>query len=166
MQAIDGFYIANNAIVVGDIALSPGVNIWYACVVRGDLARITFGARVNLQDGCIVHTDGGCPQHIEEGVVVGHAAVLHGSRIGAGSLIGIGARLLSGSEIGEECLIAAGSVVPEGRRIPARSVALGIPAKVVRAITDDEMANTRRINASYLDLAARHARHEFHRYNR
>ncbi len=166
MQAIDGFYIAENAIVLGDIALSQGVNIWYACVVRGDLARITFGPRVNLQDGCIVHTDGDCPQVIEEGVVIGHAAVLHGSRIGAGSLIGIGARLLSGSDIGEECLIAAGSVVPQGRRIPPRSLVMGIPAKVVRAVTDEEVAKTRRINANYLELAARHARHEFHRHNR
>jgi carbonic anhydrase/acetyltransferase-like protein (isoleucine patch superfamily) len=161
MQAIGDFYIAADAIVLGDIVLSAGVNIWYGCVVRGDLARITFGRRANLQDGCIVHTDGDCPQIIEEGVVVGHAAVLHGSRIGRDSLIGIGATLLSRSEIGEECLIAAGSLVPEGRRIPPRSVVMGVPGKIVRTITDEEVAKTRRINTHYFELAARHARREF-----
>jgi carbonic anhydrase/acetyltransferase-like protein (isoleucine patch superfamily) len=163
MQAINDFYIAANAIVLGDVVLSPGANIWYGCVVRGDLARITFGPKANLQDGCIVHTDTDCPQFIDEGVVVGHAAVLHGSRIGQDTLIGIGARLLSGSEIGRECLIAAGSVVPEGRKVPPRSVVMGIPGKVVRQITDEEVARTRRINAHYLEMAALHAAGKFPR---
>lgn len=163
MRAVADCYIAANAVVLGDVALSAGANIWYGCVVRGDLARITFGPRVNLQDGCIVHTDGDCPQEIEEGVVVGHGVVLHGGRVGRGSLIGIGARLLSGSVIGEECLVAAGSVVPEGRIIPPRSVVMGIPGKVVRPITPEEIENTRRINARYLEMAARHAQGEFPR---
>jgi carbonic anhydrase/acetyltransferase-like protein (isoleucine patch superfamily) len=161
MRAIHGFYIAANAIVVGDVVLSPGANVWYGCVVRGDLARISLGPRVNLQDGCIVHTDTDWPQVMEEGVVVGHAAMLHGSRIGRDSLIGIGARLLSGCEIGEECLIAAGSVVTEGRRIPPRSVVMGIPGKVVRQITDEEVERTRLINAHYVEMARRHAAGEF-----
>jgi carbonic anhydrase/acetyltransferase-like protein (isoleucine patch superfamily) len=161
MRAIGDFYIAASAVVVGDVVLSSGANIWYGCVVRGDLARITLGPRVNLQDGCIVHTDTDCPQILEEGVVVGHAVVLHGSRVGRGSLIGIGARLLSGSEIGEECLIAAGSVVTEGRKIPSRSVVMGIPGKVVRAITDLEIERTRLINTHYFEMAGRHARGEF-----
>ena len=167
MQSIDDFYIAANAIVLGDVVLSRGVNIWYGCVVRGDLARITFGPRANLQDGCIVHTDTDCPQVIEEGVVVGHGALLHGSRIGRDTLIAMGARLLSGSEIGEECLIASGSVVPEGRKIPPRSLVMGIPGKIVRQVSDEELAKTRGINAHYVEMAARHARGEFpHRHNR
>jgi carbonic anhydrase/acetyltransferase-like protein (isoleucine patch superfamily) len=161
MRAINGFYIAANAIVLGDVMLAPGANVWYGCVLRGDLARITLGPRVNLQDGCIVHTDTDCPQVMEEGVVVGHAALLHGSRIGQGSLIGIGARLLSGSEIGAECLIAAGSVVTEGKKIPPRSVVMGIPGKVIRPITDEEVERTRRINDHYVKMARRHSRGEF-----
>src|SRR5262249_32554638 len=94
--AIGAFYIAARALRGGDVRLSAGVNVWYGCVIRGDVARITLGPRVNLQDGCLVHTDTGQPQVIEEGVVVGHAVVLHGSRVGQGSLIGIGARLLAG----------------------------------------------------------------------
>ena len=164
MQAIDNCYIAANAVVLGDVVLAEGANIWYGCTVRGDLARITFGPRANLQDGCTVHTDTDCPQDIEEGVVIGHAAMLHGSRIGRDSLIGIGARLLSGCVIGPECLVAAGAVVPEGRQIPSRSVVMGIPAKVVRPITDEEIARTRWINAHYLELARRHARGEFRRH--
>jgi carbonic anhydrase/acetyltransferase-like protein (isoleucine patch superfamily) len=92
---------------------------------------------------------------------VGHAAMLHGSRIGRDSLIGIGARLLSGCSIGPECLVAAGCVVPENRPIPPRSVVMGIPAKVVRQITDEEVARTRTINAHYAEMASRHAAGEF-----
>src|SRR6516162_8289314 len=95
LQAIHDYYVARNAIVMGDVVLSPGVNIWFGTIIRGDLARITLGPRVNIQDGCIVHTDYDQPQMIEEGVVVGHAAVLHGLSIGRDTLVGIGARLLS-----------------------------------------------------------------------
>lgn len=161
MQAIQDFYIAPGAVVTGDVVLSAGVNIWFGCVLRGDLARITLGPRVNLQDGCIVHTDHEQPQDIEEGVVVGHAAVLHGRRIGRGSLIGIGARLLSGCEIGEECLVAAGAVVTEGRIIPPRSVVMGIPGKVVRGITAEELERTQAICAHYLEMAQRYARNAY-----
>jgi carbonic anhydrase/acetyltransferase-like protein (isoleucine patch superfamily) len=158
MRAIQNYYVAENAIVAGDVVMAAGVNVWYGSVIRGDLARITLGPRVNIQDGCIVHTDYDLPQDIEEGVVVGHAAVLHGRRIGRSSLIGIGARLLSGCDIGEECLIAAGSVVTESRRIPPRSVVMGIPGKVVREITAEELERTHTICSHYLELAQRYAR--------
>ena len=161
MQTIQDYYVAPGVVVTGDVVLSPGVNLWYGSVIRGDLARITFGPRANLQDGCIVHTDFQEPQIIEEGVVVGHGAVLHGKRIGRDSLIGIGARLLSGSEIGERCLIAAGCVVTEGRRIPDGSVVMGIPGKVVRQITEEEIQRTRDICAHYLEMAQRYARNAY-----
>ena len=158
MQAIQDFYVASGAVVTGDVVLSPGVNVWYGTVVRGDLGRITLGPRVNLQDGVIVHTDHGEPQDVGEGVVVGHRAVLHGRRVGRDTLIGMGALLLSGCDIGEECLIAAGTLVTEGRRIPPRSVVMGVPGKVVRAVTEDELRRTRAICAHYLELAQRYAR--------
>jgi carbonic anhydrase/acetyltransferase-like protein (isoleucine patch superfamily) len=158
MQSIQDFYIAPGVVVTGDVLLSPGVNIWFGSIIRGDLARITLGPRVNVQDGSIIHTDYDAPQDIEEGVVIGHGAILHGRRIGKDSLIGIGARLLTGSEIGEECLVAAGSVVTEKRRIPPHSVVMGIPGKVVREITPEELERTRSICAHYLELAQRYAR--------
>ncbi len=158
MQTIQDYYVAPGAIVTGDVILAPGVNVWFGCVVRGDLARIRLGPRVNIQDGCVVHTDHDIPQDIEEGVVAGHGAVLHGRRIGRDSLIGIGACLLSGCEIGEECLIAAGALVTEGRRIPPRSVVMGVPGKVVREITAEELERTHMICAHYLEMAQRYAR--------
>jgi len=161
MQAIRDYFVAAGAVITGDVVLSAGVNVWYGCVIRGDVARVSLGPAVNLQDGCIVHADYGEPQEIEEGVVVGHAAVLHGRRIGRHSLVGIGARLLAGSDVGEECVIAAGAVVTEGKQIPARSVVMGIPARVVRAVTAEELERTRAINAHYLELAQRYARGEF-----
>jgi carbonic anhydrase/acetyltransferase-like protein (isoleucine patch superfamily) len=161
MRLIRDFYLADGVVVTGDVVVGAGVNIWYGCVLRGDVARITLGARVNLQDGCIVHADYDVPQAIEEGVVAGHAAILHGARVGRDSLVGIGARLLGGCEIGEECLIAAGTVVTERRRIPPRSVVMGIPGKVVREITEEELQHTRRINAHYLELAQQYSRGAF-----
>jgi carbonic anhydrase/acetyltransferase-like protein (isoleucine patch superfamily) len=161
MQAIRDYYIATTALVAGNVVLGPGVNIWFGCVLRGDLATIDLGARVNLQDGCIVHTDTDAPLTVEEGVVVGHRAVLHGSRIGRDSLVGMGAMLLSGCELGEECLIAAGTVVTEGRRIPPRSVVMGVPGKVVRAIKPEELERTRAICAHYLEMAQRYVHGAF-----
>lgn len=158
MQTIQSYYVAPGAVVTGDVVLSSGVNIWFASVVRGDLARITLGPRVNIQDGCVVHTDYDLPMDVEEGVVVGHSAVLHGRRIGRDTLVGIGAKLLSGCEIGEECLIAAGALVTEGRRIPPRSVVMGMPGKVVREITAEELERTHTICAHYLEMAQRYAR--------
>ena len=158
MQAIQDYYIASSAIVTGDVVLAAGVNIWFGSVVRGDLARITLGPRVNLQDGCVVHTDHSVPQDIEEGVVAGHGAILHGRRIGRDTLIGIGARLLSGCEVGEDCVIAAGALVTEGRRIPPRSVVMGVPGKIVREATAEDLARTHAICAHYLEMAQRYAR--------
>jgi len=150
----EGVFLASSAIVVGDVRMSPGVNIWFGAVVRGDVAPITLGENVNLQDGVIAHCDFGVPLVVEANVVVGHAAVLHGARIGAGSLIGIGAKLLSGSIIGEECIIAAGCVVPPGMVVPPRSLVMGLPGKVIRRVNDEDVERTRMISARYLQLAA------------
>ena len=160
-QAIHGYFVAGTALITGDVVLGPDANVWFNTVIRGDLARITLGDRVNLQDGCIVHTDTDSPQTIEDGVVVGHRAILHGSRIGRDTLIGMGATLLSGTDIGEECLIAAGTLVPEGRRIPPRSVVMGMPGKVVRSITADEVRRTQGICAHYLEQAQHYVRGDF-----
>jgi carbonic anhydrase/acetyltransferase-like protein (isoleucine patch superfamily) len=161
MRAIQGYYIATGAIVRGDAVLAPGVNIWFGSVLRADLARVTLGPRVNIQDGCVIHTDHDQPQTIEEGVVVGHRAVLHGSLVGRDSLIGIGAILLSGCEIGPQCLIAAGTLITEKRRIPPRSVVMGVPGRIVREVSDEDLRRTHAISAHYLELAQRHARGDF-----
>jgi carbonic anhydrase/acetyltransferase-like protein (isoleucine patch superfamily) len=158
MHAIKDYYVASTAVVTGNVVLAPGVNIWFGTIIRGDLATITIEPRVNLQDGCMVHTDSDAAMTIGEGVVVGHGAILHGTKIGRDTLIGMGARLLSGCEIGEECLIAAGTLVTEGCRIPPRSVVMGMPGRVMRAITDEELERTRTICAHYLEMAQRYVR--------
>jgi carbonic anhydrase/acetyltransferase-like protein (isoleucine patch superfamily) len=157
MSAAPAYFLAPTAVVVGEVNLAAGVNIWFGTIVRGDVAAITLGENVNLQDGCIVHCDYDVPQLIEPGVVVGHGAILHGRRIGRDTLVGIGARLLSGCEVGEECLIAAGAVVVERQVIPPRSVVMGIPGQVVRSIRPEELSRTQTICARYRALAVRYA---------
>ncbi len=161
IRAIKDFYVASNAVVTGTVVLHAGVNLWFSTVIRGDLALITLEPRVNIQDGCIIHTDTDAPMTIGEGVVVGHGAILHGTSIGRDSLIGMGATLLSGCEIGAECLIAAGSLITEGKRVPPRSVVMGVPGKVLRAITPEELERTRTICTHYLEMAQRYARGDF-----
>ena len=161
MQRIRDFYIAPGVVVTGDVVLSAGVNLWYGSVIRGDIARITLGPRVNIQDGCILHTDHDQPLEVGEGVVVGHRAVLHGRSIGRDTLVRMGALLLTGCEIGPECVIAAGALVTENRRIPARSVVMGVPGKVVRQVSADDVRRTHAIAAHYLELAQRYAHGSF-----
>lgn len=156
MRRVGEIYLAWNAVVTADVTCGPGVNIWFGAVVRGDVAPITLGENVNLQDGVIVHCDFGVPNVIEPGVVVGHAAILHGARVGANTLVGIGAKLLSGSEVGPECLVAAGAVVPPGMKVPPRSVVMGVPGKVVREATEAEVSQTRTINVRYREMARRY----------
>jgi len=158
MLAIKDYYVATTAVVTGNVVLGPGVNLWFNTIIRGDLAIITLEPRVNIQDGCIIHTDTDAPLTIAEGVVIGHGAIVHGTRIGRDSLIGMGAKLLPGCEIGDECLIAAGTLVTEGRRIPPRSVVMGVPGKVVRPIKDEELERTHMICAHYLEMAQRYVR--------
>lgn len=157
MRRVGTVYLAFNAVVAADVTLGDSVSLWPGAVVRGDVAPVTIGAGSNVQDGAVVHCDFGVPNVIGENVVVGHAAVLHGARVGSGTLVGIGARLLTGSVIGEECLIGAGAVVPPHAVIPPRSVVMGVPGRVVRAVTDAEVANIVAIAARYRGLAAQYA---------
>jgi carbonic anhydrase/acetyltransferase-like protein (isoleucine patch superfamily) len=160
MRKVGDVYLAETAMVTADVTLGVGVSLWPGAVVRGDVAPITIGAGSNVQDGAIVHCDYGIPNVIGENVVIGHAAVLHGKFVGSGTLVGIGAKLLSSCEIGEECIIAAGAVVPPFAKIPARSVVMGLPGKVARPATEDEIAKTRAIAERYRTLAEQYSRGE------
>jgi len=163
MKVLGEVFLAETALVTGDVRMGPGVNLWPHVVIRGDIGTITLGKRVNLQDGTIVHTDYDEDMVIEDFATVGHRATLHGKRIGRGCLIGMGSILLNGTDIGEECLIAAGTLVPEGKVIPPRSVVRGLPGRIVREVTDEELAHIRRINQSYWELAQRYANGEISR---
>ncbi len=127
----DGAFIAENATIVGDVEIGEETSVWFGAVLRGDFAPIRIGKRCNIQDNVVVHAD--IPETglvLEDEVTVGHAAVLHGSRIGKGCLIGMGAILLSGSIVGRRSMLAAGSVLREGCRVPDESLAAGNPAVV------------------------------------
>jgi carbonic anhydrase/acetyltransferase-like protein (isoleucine patch superfamily) len=137
------FWVADNATVIGRVAIGEGASVWFNTVVRGDNESIEIGARANVQDGCVLHTDPGFPLTIGAEATIGHMAALHGCTIGRGALVGIGAIVLNGADIGEECLIGAGALIPEGKTIPARSVVLGSPGKVVRQVSEEDLATMR-----------------------
>lgn len=136
-----GAYLAPNAIVIGRVTIAEGASVWFNAVVRADTEAITIGRDVNIQDGCALHADPGFPLILEDGVSLGHAAVVHGAHVGAGSLIGMGAVVLNGAKIGRSCLIAGGTVVRPGTEIPDGSLVAGVPGKIRRELTDDELAS-------------------------
>ncbi|MCA9237988.1 MAG: gamma carbonic anhydrase family protein [Planctomycetales bacterium] len=160
-RTASGAYIANSAAVIGEVVLGAEASVWFSAVVRGDVAPITVGERVNIQDGAVVHCDTGIPNRIEDDVTIGHRAVVHGVRVGRGSLVGMGAVLLGRTEIGEECLIAAGAVVPPGTIVPDRSLVVGVPGKVVRPVNDKEHEYLRWLSRRYLELCQRYEAGEF-----
>jgi carbonic anhydrase/acetyltransferase-like protein (isoleucine patch superfamily) len=131
-------WIADNATIRGDVTIGPDSGIWFTSVLRAGAEPIAIGARTNIQDGCVLHTDPGFPIIIGDGVSVGHRAVLHGCRIGDDSLIGMGAIVMNGAVIGQGCLVAAGALIPEGMKVPNGSLVVGAPAKVRRPATDTE----------------------------
>ena len=133
------FWVAPSATVVGRVRLEADSSIWFGTVVRGDNELITIGARSNVQDGCVLHTDPGFPLTIGSDCTIGHMVMLHGCTIGRGSLIGIGSIIMNGTNIGEECVIGANTLLAEGKDIPPRSMVMGSPGKVVRQLTDDEV---------------------------
>ncbi|WP_295852035.1 gamma carbonic anhydrase family protein [uncultured Microbacterium sp.] len=149
-------FVAAGARVVGDVTLREGASVWYNAVLRGDSAAIIVGERSNLQDNVSVHVDADHPAVIGADVSVGHNAVVHGCTIGDGSLVGMGSVILSGANIGPGCLVAGGAVVLEGTVVPAGSLVAGVPAKVRRALTEEERAGIRGNAQSYLAQAVRH----------
>jgi carbonic anhydrase/acetyltransferase-like protein (isoleucine patch superfamily) len=153
----DDAWVAPGAVVVGAVTVGPASSVWYGAVLRGDGDRITVGARTNVQDGCVLHADPGVPLTVGDGVSVGHRAVLHGCTVGDDALIGMGAVVLNGASVGPRCLVAAGALVLEGVEIPAQSLVAGSPAKVRRALTDDEVERLRENARTYEGLMRVHA---------
>jgi carbonic anhydrase/acetyltransferase-like protein (isoleucine patch superfamily) len=139
------YWIAPNAIVTGSVVLENNASVWFSCVVRADNDTITIGENSQLQDGCILHVDPGFPITLGRNVSVGHMAMLHGCTVGDGSLIGIKAVILNGAKIGKNCLIGANALVAEGKEIPDGSLVIGSPGKVVRQLSEQEIA---RINGA------------------
>jgi len=134
LTANDKCWIAPNAQLIGDVVLAENTSIWFGCVLRGDIERISIGANSNIQDNSVLHTDAGYPLTVGENNVIGHMVMLHGCTIGNDTLIGIGATVLNGAKIGNRCLIGAHALVPENMEIEDNSLVLGAPAKIIKPL--------------------------------
>lgn len=146
----DSAYVAPNAAIIGRVRLGPNSSVWFGATLRGDNEPIVVGANSNVQEGAVLHTDMGFPLAVRDHVTVGHQAVLHGCTIEEGALVGIQAVVLNGAVIGRYCLVGAGAVVTERKVFPERSLILGAPAKVVRELTDEEVAGLRETAEHYV----------------
>ena len=148
-----GHYVAPGAALIGDVVLGDSASIWFGAVLRGDNDRIRVGARSNIQDGCVLHTDEGLELVVGDGVSVGHRAVLHGCRIGNRCLIGIGSIIMNGARIGPDTIVGAGSLVTENKRFPEGVLVLGSPARVVRELGPGELQSVENAAARYVEKA-------------
>ena len=154
------YFVAHNATIVGDVTVGELSSFWFNAVVRGDVAPVTIGRRVNVQDGVVVHCDTDVPNVIEDDVTIGHGAIVHGTFVGRGTLIGMGSTLLGRTRIGSECLIAAGAVVPPGLDVPDRMLVMGVPAKVVRPVKEQDLEYMRWLTGHYVELAREYVKGE------
>ena len=148
-------FVAPNATVIGNVEVHEGANIWYTAVVRGDVELIRIGAHTNVQDGAVLHGDPGQPTILEDYVTIGHRAVVHSAHIERGCLIGIGAVVLDGVRVGEGSIIGAGCIVTKD--VESRSLMVGIPARKVRTVSDEEAAELIEHAQKYYKLALVHA---------
>jgi carbonic anhydrase/acetyltransferase-like protein (isoleucine patch superfamily) len=146
----DSCYIADTAVIIGDVRLGERVSIMFGAVLRGDNEPITIGDDSNVQENSVLHTDPGCPINIGTGVTIGHQVMLHGCSVGDGALIGVAAVVLNNSVIGKQSLVGAGAVVTEGKTFPDRAVIFGSPAKAAREVSEDNVERLRMSAASYV----------------
>ena len=149
-------WVADSALVVGNVVLQEDSSIWFGAMLRGDNETMTIGKGSNVQDGTVIHSDPGFPATLGDNVTIGHQVMLHGCSIGDGSLVGIQSVILNGAKIGRNCLVGAGSLVTEGKEFPDGCLIVGSPAKVVRMLTPEQVARTAMAAVYYVDNASRH----------
>ena len=149
-------WVAPNATVIGDVRLGADASVWWNATLRGDNDPIHIGERSNIQDGSVLHTDEGIPMHIGANVTVGHLVMMHGCTVGDGSLIGIGSVILNRAVIGKGCIVGANTLIPEGKVFPDRVLIVGSPGKVVRELSDDDVARLKASATHYVDNARRY----------
>ena len=150
-------FVAPNATVQGDVILKAGSTVWYGAVLRGDDGTLTIGENSNVQDNAVLHTGPGLDVTIGRGVSIGHGAIVHGCTVGDNSLIGMHATILNHAVVGRNCIIGAGALVPEGMVIPDNSVAVGVPARVIKTIRDDQLAHNIENAKAYVEMGRQHA---------
>ena len=150
-------FVADNATVRGDVTLGKGSSVWYGAVLRGDDGPLVLGENCNVQDNSVLHCDPVGVVYLGKNVTVGHSALVHHCTVGENSLIGMHATLLNGCVIGKNCIIGAGALVPEGMHIPDNSVAVGVPARVIKTIRDDQLTENIHNAELYVELGKKHA---------
>ena len=149
-------FIAPGACLIGDVDIGPGASVWYNCVLRADLNRIVVGARSNVQDGTVIHVEPHLPTLVGEDVLVGHMALLHACTVADRAFVGMGSIAMDGAHIGSGAMLAAGALLGPGKAVPPRELWAGRPARLMRAIGDEELDRMGRQTALYCDLARRH----------
>ena len=148
-------FLAPGCVVVGDVEIGPGSSVWFNATLRGDVAPIRLGARVNVQDGAVLHVDPGTPCVVGDDVTIGHGAIVHGTTVGDGVTIGMGAIVLSRSRVGAGAIVAAGAVVPEDGEVAPGALVMGVPAREKRRLDDGELAASAAGAGRYVETAAR-----------
>ena len=146
-------FIAETAVLIGDVTVKAGASIWYGAVLRGDEGAIVVEENANVQDNATVHTAMHLPCVIGKNVTVGHNAIVHGCTVGENSMVGMGSVILNGAQVGADCLIGAGALVKEGAQIPDGSLVVGVPAKVLRELTEEQKQHIRENGEMYAALA-------------
>ncbi len=149
-------WVAPTAVLRGGVTLGARASVWYQAVLRGDLAPVTVGEDTNIQDGAILHVEAEGPTVVGSRVTVGHMAIVHAATIADDCMIAMGARVLSGARVGRRSIVGAGAIVTEGFDVPERSLVLGVPARVVRSVTDDENERIERNWSVYVAYANHH----------
>lgn len=155
-ESDENVFIADTAVVVGDVTLGKGVSVWFQAVVRGDEGPITVGENTNIQDAAILHAE----THIGKNCTIGHGAIVHGCTVGDNTLIGMGAIVLNGAKIGSDCIVGAGALVTGKMDAPDGSMILGSPAKVVRPLKPEEIEGNRAAMEEYLEAAAQYRKEQ------
>jgi carbonic anhydrase/acetyltransferase-like protein (isoleucine patch superfamily) len=150
-------WVAPTAVIVGDVELGAGASVWFGAVIRGDNEPIRIGRQTNIQDNSVLHSDAGFPLSIGAGCTIGHRAIVHGCTIGDNTLVGMGAIVMNGAVIGRNCLIGAGALISEGGTIPEASLVIGMPGRIRRALTPDEIERLAASAQHYADNGRRFA---------
>ncbi|MBP1908026.1 gamma carbonic anhydrase family protein [Methanolobus bombayensis] len=151
-EIADSAFVADNATVIGDVVLGEESSVWFGAVIRGDENPIRIGNRSNVQDNVVIHISDTSRVDIADDVTIGHCAVIHGCKIGSNVLIGMNSTVLDGADIGDNCIIGANALVPPGKKIPAGSMVMGVPAKIVRELTESEILGIQENAAVYVQL--------------
>jgi len=157
----DAIFIAETATITGDVELAPGTSIWYGAILRGDTNMIRVGENTNIQDMCVLHGDADWPVLVGKRVTVGHGAILHGCQVGDDCLVGMASVIMNGCVVGTGSIVAGGTVLAPGTKIPPRSLVVGVPGKVRREVSQDEIDGLIRHSWEvYVELAERNRRGE------